>query len=625
LCGIFGFVGSPERARAIDLDAAIASLRHRGPDDSGRFYSEDSGKGIACAFAHTRLSILDVSDAGRQPMTTADRRFTINYNGEVFNFRELRRELERSGDTFASDCDTEVVLKAFARWGSPAVTRFNGMFAFAIWDDVEKSLFFARDHVGVKPFYYAWNGSRFVFASEIRTLMQSGEVARVLSANGIASYLTFGSVQDPLTILAEANSLLPGHFGVVRDGKVHIERYWSVPDVKAEPIAFADAVQQVRPVLQKAVTSQLTSDVPLGIFLSGGIDSSSIVAIAAQASQTPLRSFTAVFDERAYNEERFAADVARHFGCQHQPVYLTASRAMSEIDGYFKAIDQPSVDGINTYLISKAARDSGLGVALSGAGADELFAGYGSFRTVTRIVAGARLADKCLPDLRPLLRRFDPLRLPTRSAKAIALLLAQGDMQRTYTALRAVFTPNQLEELAPGLASPAVQSAAFTASDSLTQYSNYEVTGYLRNTLLRDTDVMSMAHGLEVRVPIVDYQLVEVLSSLPGSVKLGSTNKPLLTYSVNTLPPEVVGRPKMGFTLPMDVWFRGPLRNRLSEILTDGRIARFGFLDRDRVRGVLESFLRGQRYMSWSRVWTLVTLIDWCVRHDIFDVRGAGT
>jgi asparagine synthase (glutamine-hydrolysing) len=606
MCGIFGFAGSPDHAAALDLDVAIASLRHRGPDGQGTFRNQT--RDTAVAFAHTRLAIIDLSDAGRQPMTTEDGRFTLIYNGEVYNFRALRQELEREGQRFGSHTDSEVVLKAFAAWGDRCVARFRGIFAFAIWDRVDGRLFLARDPLGVKPLYYAQTKDGLVFASEVRALMRTGAVVRRMSSDGLASYLTYGSVQDPLTILEGVFALLPGHAATFMSGRLKIEPYWHLSEKIDGDLTFDAAVERIEPELRNAVGMQLVADVPLGVFLSGGVDSSALVALASAASEKPVHTFSVTFDETSFSEERYAADVAKRFGCEHHRVHLPADRAVREFDRVLDALDQPSADGVNTFFVAGAAREAGLSVALSGSGGDELFAGYPNFRSFGRLLAWGRAARPAAGFFSRFTGGFNGTSV--RVKKAAAVLAAGGDPLATYSALRSMFSARQVGELIGN--ESAAERADVDPSDPIDLYSRLELTHYLRNTLLRDTDVMSMAHSLEVRVPLVDPELVQNVVAIPGRLKLGATSKPLLTAACPALPDHVGRRPKMGFTLPMDVWFRGALRERMADTL-----GRTGPVDGGRARRLWNSYLSGSSSVSWSRIWTIAALIEWSERNDV--------
>jgi asparagine synthase (glutamine-hydrolysing) len=621
MCGIFGFVGDPEKARSLDLDTAVAAMRHRGPDDSGTFRALPSGlaNGIpGCALAHVRLAVIDLSPAGHQPMSSADGRFTITYNGEVFNFRQIRSELEGLGDTFHSDCDTEVVLQSFVRWGPDCVRRFRGMFAFGIWDAAEHSLFLARDRLGIKPLYHTSEGKNLAFASEIRTLLACGLVPRRLSPEGLASYMAFGSVYGPDTILQGVKSLDPGCTIVLQRDRRTLRRYWSIPLENNRDETVASAMEAVVPLTREAVRLRLVSDVPLGVFLSGATD-------------RPVHTFTVTFDEAAYSEARYAAEVARSFGCDHHQVHLPSDRAATDIDGAVAALDQPSVDGINSYFVSRAAKDSGLTVALSGLGGDEVFGGYDSFRIFSWALRAGRVAG--LPvrfvggAIRGLLASG---RVPYRVRKALEVVLAGGDPLDAYAALRGLFTgPETLDlvdreciadrshrgVLVPDGFQDAMESGGL---DPVSAYSILDLSNYMRNTLLRDTDAASMAHALEVRVPLIDHLLVERMMRVPGPVRLsGPTNKPLLTACVPELPSVAVHRRKMGFTLPFEEWLRGSLRSWAADALLGEPVRMAGFFRPEGVRRLWTMFGRGRQFVSFSRVWALVVLARWCARHRV--------
>lgn len=628
MCGIYGYAGrDAELASPETLDKAIQALWHRGPDDRGTFRDEnDAG---VCGLAHTRLAIIDLSAGGHQPRTSADGRYTIVYNGEIYNHASLRRELEASGVVLTTSSDTEVLLEAYVRWGAECLSRLRGMFAFAVWDARDRSLFVARDRLGIKPLYYAERGGGIAFASEVRALLAAGAVPRRLSRPAISGYLAFGAVCGPGTILEGVRELPPGCTLELRGGRVTERRYWELPFDRRSSRAFADEALEVRPIVAEAVRLRLIADVPVGIFLSGGIDSSVVVALASGASGAPVHTFTVTFDEERLSEAPFADEVARRYGCKHQQVHLPASRAAGEIDAAIGALDQPSGDGANTYFVSKAAREAGLAVALSGLGGDELFAGYSYFRSFARALPISRALAGLPTPLRSGLDAMAQLTVtPTRARKLAALLLARGRPDAAYAALRAMLTPDQRERLyGAGTAGagafvsmPDGLLERFAAGDvdPINAYSVLELSNYLRNTLLRDADVMSMAHALEVRVPLLDHVLVEKVLRLPGALKLSDReNKPLLLAAAPGLPRRVSSRAKMGFNLPFDAWFRGPLRPWVEATLFDGASQRIGFLHRDALEALWRSFLAGERYVSHARIWALVALAGWCQKNRV--------
>ena len=626
MCGIYGYVG-PESALASPeaLESAIQALWHRGPDDRGR-YRDDAGATI-CGLAHTRLAIIDLSPAGHQPRTTSDGRYTIVYNGEVFNHVEIRAELAALGVGFDSSCDTEVVLKAFVRWGAECLSRFRGMFAFAIWDARERTLFLARDRLGIKPLYYVEGpGGGLAFASEVRALLATGAADRRLSRAALGSYFAFGAVSGPGTILEGVRSVPAGHTLELRDGRATLRRYWEIPLERAPQSTFEDEVRELGPTLKAAVRLRLIADVPVGVFLSGGIDSSVLVALATEPGAAPIHTFTVTFDEESFSEAPFAAEIARRYGCMHKQVHLPGARAALEIDAAILALDQPSSDGVNTYFVSKAAREAGLAVALSGLGGDELFAGYNYFRSFARALPVARTVDALPSLLHTTLQRFGRISgAPTQVRKLVALLASSGRPDTAYAVLRAMFTVDQREdlltgELGAGAAYDGVtvptglhERLASGEVDAINVFSALELTNYLKNTLLRDSDVMSMAHSLEVRVPLLDHLLVEKVLRVRGALKLSNTaNKPMLVAAVPGLPRDVLSRTKMGFTLPFNTWFRGPLLGWMEDMLLSSTTQQLGIFRPGAVEHLWRSFLRSERYTSHSRIWCIAALAGWC-------------
>jgi asparagine synthase (glutamine-hydrolysing) len=631
VCGIFGYV---TRDEGLDeqrvLDRALAALHHRGPDGRGTFRTSHGDERVG--FAHTRLAIIDLSAGGHQPARTEDGRFTLVYNGEVYNYRELGAELGGLGDRFRSTSDTEVVLRAIARWGPAALGRLRGMFALAVWDAREGTLLLARDRVGVKPLYFVRGPQGFAFASEVRALLATGFAERRASPRAITSYLAQGAVAWPDAIIEGVRPVGAGRYVLLRRGDLVEHQHWQIPLADDRDASFEDEVRSVRPILEDAVRTELVADVPVGVFLSGGIDSSVVVALATRASATPVHTFTVTFDEERYSEAPYAAEVARRFGCDHHQVHLPARRAAEDFAGAIRALDQPSADGVNTYLVSKAAREAGLRVALSGLGGDEVFAGYSLFRTFGRLHALARAAARLPAKGRWALGLGESTaRAPVQLRKLSALLAGDGSAASTYATLRAMFTPAERRLLlSDDLAAHDREGGAAMMPDGLERlladgklspvnaYSALEITNYLRNTLLRDTDTMSMAHSLEVRVPLLDHVLLERVMRVPGGLKVcADDNKPLLTAAAGDLPASAVSRRKMGFTLPYEAWFKGPLRGWMEELLLGGAMRRLGFLRPEPVERLWRAFLKGDRSTTYARVWCVAALAGWCEANGV--------
>jgi asparagine synthase (glutamine-hydrolysing) len=620
VCGIFGYVLSgPSDAPRPSLDAAVRSLRHRGPDGDGVF--EDIQGESVCGLAHTRLAIIDLSPGGHQPMHSEDGRYTITFNGEIYNYESVRRELQAAGDPARGESDTAVILGAYARWGVGALDHLRGMFAFAIWDRLERKLFVARDRLGVKPLYLARVPRGLLFSSEVRTLLGTEQVERVIDRHALVDYLAFGSVREPRTLVKGISMLPAGTFAEYHDGELRERRYWAPPLRIDRTVSFRDAVEETRHLLLDSITLRLVSDVPVGIFLSGGMDSGATVALATQVARSPIHTFTVTFDEATYDESSFASDIARRFGAEHHVLPLAAKTALDHLDDALAALDQPSADGTNTYFVAKATREAGLAVALSGIGGDEILAGYPGFRSFPRLLAAAP-ALKHLPALGP---RWPPGRfmLPARMRKGAAVLATQGNPFSIYALIRGMFSRAERAALMGGdmgvvppaeLDEDVVDWLKGGGGDAVEAYGTFELTNYLRNTLLRDSDVLGMAHALEIREPFLDERLIERTMTLPGRMKLGSgVNKPLLAQAVPELPQATSRRPKMGFTLPLEAWLRGPLRGWAKEILFGGHSSTRAPLDALAVRDAWRGFEHGR--VSYSRIWTLIALERWCLEH----------
>jgi len=623
VCGIVGIVARGAHVPADVLERATASLAHRGPDDGGTVVLREPEANVEVGLGNRRLAILDLSPLGHQPMHDAQTGNWIAYNGEVYNFRAVRAELEALGETFRSQSDTEVILRAYARWGEKCLDKFRGMYAFALWDASRRALWLARDPLGVKPLYYAQAGAYFVFASEIRTLLGTGLVPRRLCPSGLLNYLNFGAPYDPLTLIDGVSSLPAGHSLWWDNGGITIARYWDLLDAGEGEAARAISGAELRALLEESVRLQLVSDVPVGVFLSGGIDSSALVSILSRGGVKPS-TFSVVFREEEFSEQKFSRAVADHFHTDHHEITVSQRDFLDCIPEALRAMDQPSMDAVNTYFVSRQTRAAGVKVALSGLGGDEVFAGYSTFRTVPRLERGAAFAA-----------RFPAL---LRQAGAQALLLGRTDAARKLAALatddggthpyfvaRMLFTREQGQSLFPE--ATAQEEAANRANveilaraadlDAVNRVSYLETNCYMRNTLLRDSDVMSMAHGLEVRVPLLDHQLAKAVFQIPGSRKLGAVPKQLLVEALDdSLPAEVVHRTKRGFLLPFAPWLRGDLRTTIEPALSAKAVAggpMGGMLDAAAVENVWRDFLAGGT--SWSRPWALFVLLDWCGRN----------
>ena len=637
MCGIAGLV--VRRACAIDVEATLGAMRdalaHRGPDGEGTFRSPDGRVGLV----NRRLAVVDLSPAAAMPMRNVSGTVWITYNGEIYNAAALRAELTARGAVFRSASDTEVILHGYEAWGTEVVQRLRGMFAFAVhdareWPGGPQRLLLARDRLGIKPLYYAALPGVFVFASELKALQLSGMVSGKLSPAGLVGYLLFGSVPAPVTIYDGIQALEPGCVLNLEVGPVtslpEIRRYWSLPP-PADPAAMSrDPVGEVRALLDDAVRSHLVSDVPLGAFLSGGLDSSAVVTLMRAAHNGPLRTCSMVFEEAEYNEAPYARAVARAVGAEHHERVVTADEVRKELEQVLGAMDQPTIDGVNTYFVAQTARQAGLTVALSGLGGDELFGGYSNtFRGVPRVWGAVRAAQRVPCGARLILAGLHALAGGSRWLKVADALGRPASAASAYLACRGLFTPSEVRSLV-GPELWAAASATFdplrainevvgeggdvgngwrpTRAGAFGWVSRAELSLYTRHQLLRDTDVMSMAHGLEVRVPLLDHVLVEGVLRLPSTVhRSGGRHKGLLLAALGDRLPALIRarRAKQGFTFPFSEWLRGPLRETCAE--WDRGLA--GLLRPEAVAAVGQAWAAGRAH--WSRPWALAVLGGW--------------
>ncbi len=557
MCGIAGLICSGKPLNKHVLLAFIEKLRHRGPDDSGYFVNETGVVG----FAHTRLSILDLSTSGHQPMALPDGRYTIVFNGEIYNFRELRAELQFLGRTFVSDCDTEVLLHLYAECGEKMLDRLEGMFAFAIWDEVKQTCFLARDPLAIKPLYYWHQNGHLAFASELRTVLAAKLETPQLDQSAIAQYFLFGSVAEPASVVSNVRTLPAGHWGLWRDGTFVTHSYWE-PRYRVRSVGESEAVSITRLALDESIRRHFVSDVPVGIFLSGGMDSTALVALARANGFQDIKTFCISFDENDFNEGETARRTAEHFGTEHHDWRLTSADGANLVKDFLLSTDSPSNDGFNTYCVSKFARSKGMKVVLSGLGGDEMFGSYPSFRSVPKLLR-LKNASKYMLGINKLLAAcMRNLSSDFRIQRLAELVGISGEGKlAAYWAMRGFFTPIETRKLVQRFTSSSSeiqsQSLLSTAVPALPTPQDLvaylETTRYMRNQLLRDSDVYSMVHGLELRVPFVDRKLFDAVASIPAAIRL-APGKKLLADAVPEIPEWVVNAPKRGFRFPFEDW-----------------------------------------------------------------------
>ena len=626
MCGIAGIISTKLSSleRENRVRRIVARQRLRGPDSEGYFSSGPTTIGMC------RLAIFDPAH-GQQPMSTPDGRFHLVFNGAIYNHRELKAELSGLGWSFRTECDTEVLLAAYAQYGSACLPRLRGMFAFAAWDEREQSLFIARDALGVKPLYYSplADGS-LVFASEISAIIASGLSDWEIDPASVGEYLAWFAVPAPRTIYRGINNLPPGHaLQLGADGRCESRRWWSLPEPAAPPVyaSYNDFIAELRGQLDDSIRAHRLADVPVGAFLSGGLDSSAIVALMAANGASKLKTFSLVFNEAEYSEQEYARAAAEAVGADHHEEVLTGKRVANDLPRLLAALDQPTGDGVNTYYASLAARNGGVRVALSGLGGDEIFGGYPSFNDMPKLA-------RILPFWRALPRVVreaisDRLRARgARSRKLSDILTHARDLHELCSLRRrALSETTRLDLLEPearllaerqGPNHPMLDDFVFEllGADEIQTVSAWEMRTYMADVLLRDSDVFSMAHSLELRVPFVDRKLVEWWWNQPRAYRhRPDFPKSALANAVGELLPKVIRtRTKRGFTLPFALWMRAELKPFLEDVFGPSSLSNCPWLNTKKVQREWRSFAEGGDIGNWGRVWTLAMLIGFANR-----------
>jgi len=624
MCGICGIHGiESEKSSREELDNMVKALHHRGPDARGT-YADSS-----IALGHTRLSIIDLSGSANQPMSDPSGRYTLVFNGEIYNYRSLRKRLDAY--PFQSNSDSEVLLAGLVKWGKQFLNECNGMFAFAFWDKEKQELLLARDRMGIKPLYYARKGLKTVFASEIRAILKSGLVTPQLNKDALGDYLRYQTVHGTNTILEGIYMVPPGTILTISDNEYRSETFWTPQSQiqnSIDQLSYDNVKGLVQEKLNSAVKRRLISDVPMGAFLSGGIDSSSIVALASQHVSGALKTFNINFQEGEFSEARFAKMVAEMYGTDHTQIDLDPHILIDKLPSALDAMDHPSGDGINSYVVSEAAKQAGITVALSGLGGDELFAGYPIFTQFYD------LRDKGWLMSFPKFMRAIGGNLykqvkPGVGSEKINQVITEDylDLEYVYQYSREVVSRDNIEALLNE--QPKGMNAVFDMVQSvvgvetsgfklprLSKVSYAELITYLQSVLLRDTDQMSMAHALEVRVPFLDHELVSLALSIPDRFKYPNTPKKLLVDSMGEfLPREIHQREKMGFTFPWKVWMKNELKEFCADSISD--LAKRPEFSEKTLHKRWSKFLDNDHSVSWSRIWYLCILQSWMNRNGV--------
>jgi asparagine synthase (glutamine-hydrolysing) len=619
MCGIAGFASVDGRpADAALLRRMTDVIAHRGPDGEG--FRVDGGIGLG----HRRLAIIDLA-TGDQPMANDDGTIWITYNGEIYNFRELRAELEARGHRFRTTSDTEVIVRAYETFGVEFLQRLRGMFAFGLWDGQRRQLLLARDRVGIKPLVYSWDGRRLVFGSEIKALLEDPSVPRELDWEAFRDYLALAYVPSPRTIFGSIRKVPPGGCLLLSldGGAPRIERYWDLRFAPDHSVSEDEWLERLPHVLGETVARHMVADVPVGAFLSGGVDSSTVVAFMARASSTPIRTFSIGFDEADFDELAYARQVARRYGTAHSE-YVVKPDALEVLPRLAWQLDEPFADSsvIPTYYVSKMTREQ-VTVALSGDGGDEGFAGY---RRYARAEAMHRRLDR-FPGIaaRPLFRLASRLLPRGLRGRGYLDLLGRDPVERYLglmsrqdsEGLRRLLTPDARARVVPEVSAEPLRRLIREGAppDYVSTLQYLDVRTYLPDDILTKVDRASMLVSLEARVPLLDHVLMEFVATMPSGLKLrNGTGKAILkTLMAGELPAELLGRPKMGFGVPLGAWFRRDLADYARDVLLGQRTRERGLFDARVVGEVLDEHQRGGRDRS-SQLWTLMTFEEWARR-----------
>lgn len=637
MCGIVGFRTTRNFiAFKENLPRAVNSISHRGPDDSGLFFDREAGVGLG----HRRLSVIDLSPHGRQPMESDDGKVQIVYNGEVYNFREIRKRLLEYGHCFNGNSDTEVILKAYMQWGIECIKKFIGMFALALWDGRSRQLFLVRDRMGIKPLYYHHSSGNLFFASELKAIMAFRSFAKEIDPEALNLFFHYGYVPAPRTIFKDTFKLHPGRFAIYDGQNLHIQSFWKLPirdnTSNNNTPNDNDAIDELDHLLTESVSDRLVSDVPLGALLSGGIDSSLVVALMQKNNTSPVRTFSIGFRETDYNEAPFAGSVAEHLGTDHTELYVTPKEAIGTISKLPEIYDEPFADpsAIPTFLVSRLAR-SQVTVALSGDGGDEQFAGYMRyFETQTNSRKFQRVPKPVKAILAEILermpyhwverykfpwRRFLPRRfwLGNFSDKCQRMIkkICETELKEFYRMAISIWSVEELQSLL-GREVPKCQfEDIFLKTENLGTLSRLMLVDqrtYLPDDILTKVDRASMAVSLEVRVPLLDHRVVEFTSKLQDRLiyRNGSTKYLLKKLLSRYVPAELFERPKMGFGVPIGQWFKDELKAPLLDYLSPDRLKKAGLYDHCIIDKKLREHFSGQADHQY-RLWSLLQFEMW--------------
>jgi len=617
LCGIAGFTHRKGPAPAGRIEDAIATLAHRGPDHQGVFESNSASLGAA------RLKIIDLASGG-QPMVSADGGTVIAFNGEIYNHLELRRELETMGHRFRSRTDTETVLEAFLEWDTDCFARMRGMFAVALWSESGKRLVLARDRLGIKPLYLARKGDDLYFGSELKALFVHREIERTLSLTGLDAYLSLNYCAGPATLVEGIDKLAPGHWLEWRDGKTREESYWRLPGGSERPWTMQAAQEELDRLLKLSVKEHLASDVPIGVWLSGGVDSSTLLHYAAEASSSRLKTFSISFRGQSFDESAYIGKVAGQYGTEHEQLDLNPDQDLAgAIERFAHYSDEPNADAgaLPVWFLSRLTKSSAT-VALSGEGADELFGGY-LMQRASLLARRMRFLPRPALQLARRAASYWPVsdeKIGFDYKLKRFLEGCQMPALRAHTYWGGTFSDSEKQRLVKPVLPGALARmlAQLPASDGLSTYLSFDQKYYLPDDILTKVDRMSMAHALEVRPPFLDHRIVEFANSLPGHLKIDGSRQKVLLKSLmrGKLPPEILTRKKIGFDIPAHEWFRGPLRPVLREAMDYARTDHAGFFRMVEIETLVRAHLERRANLGYH-LWGLTILFLWMKKWGI--------
>ena len=623
MCGINGVFSFSKTLSNTIISSMNEEIKKRGPDAEGHFVEDNIQLG------HRRLSIIDTSSDSNQPFYSNDNRYVLVFNGEIYNYQELKSDLSKDYN-FKTSGDTEVVLAAYIKYGPNCLRALNGMFAFAIWDKETKSLFIARDRIGIKPLYYSLSNDHIVFSSSPIAILNSGLISRKISNEGLVDYLRYQTVHAPRTILKDVKMLLPGYYVQSNEEKTEFKKYYDlVTDSQKFKGDLNEAKEMIRKEFTKSIKRRLVSDVPFGAFLSGGIDSSLVVACMAENHTQPINTFSVSFNEDEFSEAKYAKIIADKYATKHTEIKLSVDEFKSVIPDALDRMDHPSGDGLNTYVVAKKTKEAGVKMALSGLGGDELFGGYSVFNQVPELRSKKWLHSFPAYARKPLANIYKSIKGTVQAAKVAELLkLERFDTEHVYSFYRTLLFDSQIRRIINTSEQLPINRVYEIAHHSigyetegwrlpdLSKISVSEMKTYMSNVLLRDTDVMTMAHGLEVRVPFLDHELVGKVLGINDRIKKPTYPKRLLVEAFDDkLPEEIYNRKKMGFVLPYNIW----MKNDLKDICQEGldALGNLEIVNNREIQALWKSFLNGSKSVTWSRVWALVTLGYWLKRNNV--------